>query len=148
MPPTEGPPKGADERVSSEALMEEVRARVRGKFSSVADEREFEAVEELLSRVQRRNLLLGDLVRDGESRRLKTFLRFDSHRRFGWLVNFVKRRILFPLGYWLFEFCRDNFERQEEINRELLASVELLAADNAELRRRVAGLSGGSDDGE
>ncbi len=146
---TGGGVEGGD-RLSTDALMDEVRGRVRRRFSSLADQREFEAVEELISRAQRRSVLLGDLVRDRDDRRLQTFLRFESHRAIGPLVVFVKRRILFPLSYWLFEFCRDNFERQQAVNRELLASVELLAADNAELRRRLAALedeSGADSDG-
>ncbi len=136
---------GDGRQVSTDGLMTEVRGRVRRRFSSLADEEDFEAVEDLLSRAARKKTLLGDLVRDGSQRQLETFIRFESHRRFGPLVVFVKRRILFPLAYWLFEFCRENFERQQAINHELSAAIELLAADNAELRRKLAAIAG--DDG-
>jgi hypothetical protein len=68
--------------------------------------------------------------------RLQTHLRFHSHRAVtGPLVLFAKRRILLPLARWLYEYTVDNFQRQERVNRMLVACVEELAIENARLRR-------------
>ena len=48
---------------------------------------------------------------------------------------FVKRRILLPLTRWLYEYTVDNFQRQERVNRMLVACIEELAIENARLRR-------------
>ena len=53
---------------------------------------------------------------------------------------FVKRRILLPLTRWLYEYTVDNFQRQERVNRMLVACIEELAIENARLRRDLARL--------
>jgi hypothetical protein len=40
-----------------------------------------------------------------------------------------------PLFRWLFEYSRDNFERQRKVNDVLFACVQELAIENARLRR-------------
>ena len=46
-----------------------------------------------------------------------------------------------PLVRWLFEYSRDNFERQQRVNHVLFACVQELAIENARLRRDVQSLS-------
>jgi hypothetical protein len=53
------------------------------------------------------------------------------------VVQFVKRRLLMPMLRWLFEYSRDNFERQRRVNDVLFACVQELAIENARLRRDV-----------
>ena len=50
---------------------------------------------------------------------------------------FVKRRLLMPMLRWMFEYSRDNFERQRRVNDVLFACVQELAIENARLRRDV-----------
>ena len=42
-----------------------------------------------------------------------------------------------PALRWLFEYSRDNFERQRRVNTVLFACVQELAAENARLRREL-----------
>jgi hypothetical protein len=44
-------------------------------------------------------------------------------------VLFLKRRVLLPLTRWLFEYSRDNFERQARVNETLMASIETLVVE-------------------
>ena len=46
-----------------------------------------------------------------------------------------------PVLRWLFEYSRDNFERQRRVNRVLFACVQELALETARLRQeaRLAG---------
>ena len=45
-----------------------------------------------------------------------------------------------PMFRWLFEYSRDNFERQRRVNDVLFACVQELAIENARLRRDVQAL--------
>jgi hypothetical protein len=54
---------------------------------------------------------------------------------------FVKRRLLMPVLRWLFEYSRDNFERQRRLNHVLFACVQELAIETARLRKEVHRLS-------
>ena len=47
------------------------------------------------------------------------------------LIVFVKRRLLMPVFRWLFEYSRDNFERQRRVNQVLFACVQELAIETA-----------------
>jgi hypothetical protein len=47
----------------------------------------------------------------------------------------MKRRFLLPISRWLFEYSRENFRRQQRMNRILLACIEQLAIENARLRQ-------------
>jgi hypothetical protein len=125
--------------------MAEVRSRVAQRLTEGVNGEELRAVLGFQQRVSYRRVPLGSLVGDASSGRLKTFIRFGSHRRFGGWITFVKRRVLFPILYWLFEFARENFVRQESINRSLQLAVEQLAIENEALRTEVLALrSGGS----
>ena len=70
-------------------------------------------------------------------------MRYDSHRpqAAAAAVLFVKRRLLMPLFRWLFEYSRDNFERQRRVNQVLFACVQELALENARLRRDCSAAS-------
>ena len=66
-------------------------------------------------------------------------MHYQSHRESGAAaaVIFVKRRILMPMFRWLFEYSRDNFERQRRVNRVLFACVQELAVETARLRQEL-----------
>lgn len=103
----------------------------------------FAAVDDLLRRAVERDehaILLPDLLDDYEEWRLQTGLRFSSHRPvIGSALVFVKRRLLLPVMRWLFDYSRENFRRQQRMNRILAAAIEELAVENAKLRREIAG---------
>ena len=42
-----------------------------------------------------------------------------------------------PMFRWLFEYSRDNFERQRRVNQVLFACVQELAAETARLRQQL-----------
>jgi hypothetical protein len=69
-------------------------------------------------------------------------MRYSSHRgpASGGAIAFVKRRLLMPVLRWLFEYSRDNFERQRRVNDVLFACVQELAIENARLRRELQAL--------
>ncbi len=46
--------------------------------------------------------------------------------------------MILPLVRWLFEYNRDNFERQRRVNAVLFACVQELAAESARLRQELA----------
>ena len=56
-------------------------------------------------------------------------------------IIFAKRRLLMPVFRWLFEYSRDNFERQRRMNEVLCGCVQELAIETARLRREVRRLS-------
>ena len=78
-------------------------------------------------------LLLPELLGDPATWRLETAIRYDSHRgsAAGGLIIFVKKRLVLPLVRWLFEYSRDNFERQRRVNAVLFACVQELALETA-----------------
>jgi hypothetical protein len=87
-------------------------------------------------------LLLPELLGDPETWRLETAMRYQSHRGgAGPFIIFVKKRILMPVFRWLFEYSRDNFERQRRMNEVLSACVQALAIETARLRQEVRRLS-------
>ena len=128
-------------------LHERVRGRLRERLLSHGASREFEdpalfaEVERILqsaiSTGDARVLLLPELLGDRETWRLQTALRFQSHRASGLasIILFIKRRLLMPILRWLYEYSRDNFERQRRVNDVLFACVQELAIENARLRR-------------
>ena len=81
-------------------------------------------------------LILPELLGEPASWRIETAMRYGSHRGQGAasVVLFVKQRLLMPLFRWLFEYSRDNFERQRRVNLVLFACVQELALENARLR--------------
>jgi hypothetical protein len=107
----------------------------------------FAAVDTVLRRAAARDeqaILLPAHLGDDEEWRLQTGIRLSSHRSLaGPLLVFAKRRMLMPLLRWLLDHNRENFRRQQRLNRLLAACIEELALDNARLRREIAGLQEG-----
>jgi hypothetical protein len=142
--------------VSVDAVMSDLRAQVRerirqhllrhGASNAFEDPVLFAEVEAVLraalDSASPRALLLPELLGDPETWRLQTAMRYQSHRgRVGGVIIFVKRRVLMPVFRWLFEYSRDNFERQRRMNEVLCACVQDLAVETARLRREVRRLS-------
>ena len=130
-------------------LRERVRARLKqrltlhGASPAFDDPELFADVERLLhtsiAEGDGHALLLPDLLGDPDTWRLQTSLQYQSHRGGGAaaLVLFVKRRLIMPVVRWLFEYSRDNFERQRRVNQVLFACIQELAIENAALRREM-----------
>lgn len=137
--------------------MTELRARVRerlrvqiiasGGSRAFDDPALFAEVEALLhtaaSASDTTKLILPELLGDPDSWRLSTSMRYQSHRTKGpaKLLIFLKRYVLMPVFRWLYEYSRDNFERQRRTNQVLFACVQELALEAAQLRREVHRLS-------
>ena len=85
-------------------------------------------------------LVLPELLGDTKTWRLETALHLDSHRgtAAGGAILFFKRRLILPLVRWLFEYNRDNFERQRRVNAVLFACVQELALESARLRQELS----------
>lgn len=143
MPP---PSELSVETITSE-LQERVRERVRqdvlrhGASESLNDAEVFTAVDALLRRAVSRShpssLIMPEALGDPSTWRLDTALRYSSHRggTSASVIVFVKQRVLMPVFRWLFEYSRDNFERQRRVNEILFACVQELAIENARLRQ-------------
>jgi hypothetical protein len=128
-------------------LQERVRARLRERLLSHGASRDFEDpaffadverfFQTAVSTGDAQTLILPELLGDRETWRLQTAMRYQSHRTSGVasLFIFVKRRVMMPVLRWLFEYSRDNFERQRRVNDVLFACVQELAIENARLRR-------------
>jgi hypothetical protein len=139
--------------VSADAVMSELQARVRerlrqhlldhGASRAFEDPDVFADVERLLQTATRTGdadaLMLPELLGDPDSWRLRTAIRYESHRgtAAGGAMVFIKRRLLMPVLRWLFEYSRDNFERQRRVNQVLFACVQELAVETARLRREL-----------
>jgi len=135
-------------------LRQRVRDRLRGELlqqgasRAFAEPGLFAEVDALLRRAAEVGdadaLMLPEVLGDPSSWQLQTAIHYQSHRGPGQAsaIIFVKRRILMPLFRWLFEYSRDNFERQRRVNDILFACVQELAIENARLRRDVKTLSG------
>ena len=128
-------------REIADSVRDELRRRLlaRGGAREYQDVDVFRSVERLLRRAADRpdeNALLPEFLGPESDWRLQTHLRFSSHRRvLGPLIILAKRRIVLPLTRWLYEYTVGNFHRQERLNRMLVACIEELAIENAELRR-------------
>ena len=134
-------------------LHERVRERLRERLLSHGASRDFEDpalfadVERILqsavSTGDAQVMLLPELLGDRDTWRLQTAMRYQSHRASGAasIIIFIKRRVLMPIFRWLFEYSRDNFERQRRVNEVLFACVQELAIENARLRRDMRALS-------
>ena len=149
---------GTHAEVSVDAVMAEVQSRVRerlreqilrhGGSRAFEDPALFAEVESFLftaSDVGGPNaLILPTFLGDPETWRLDTAIRYKSHRggAAASALLFVKRRLLMPVLRWLFEYSRDNFERQRRVNHVLLACVQELAIEQSRLRSEVRRLSG------
>jgi len=134
-------------------LHERVRGRLRERLLSHGASRDFEdpalfaEVERILQSAtvtgDSQVLLLPELLGDRDTWRLQTALRFQSHRASGIasIILFIKRRLLMPIMRWLYEYSRDNFERQRRVNDVLFACVQELAIENARLRRDMRAIN-------
>lgn len=81
--------------------------------------------------------LLSELI-DEREWKVRPAIRFRTHRpRFGKALIFLKRRVVLPVVYWLYEYCADNFRAQRKINSGLMILIETLAQENARLRREM-----------
>lgn len=135
-------------------LHRRVRERMRTQLSdggephAFDDPEVFAEVESLLRAAaatpEARPLILPELLGEPHTWRLSTSMRYQSHRAKGAASAIValKRRVLMPLFRWLFEYSRDNFERQRRTNHVLFACVQELAIESALLRRELRRLSG------
>ena len=148
---------GGDPRVPVDAVMTELHERVRerlraqvvasGGSRAFDDPALFADVEAILhaaaSTSDATKLILPELLGDPDTWRLTTSMRYQSHRAKGpaALFMFLKRRVLMPVFRWLYEYSRDNFERQRRTNQVLFACVQELALESAQLRRDVRRLS-------
>jgi hypothetical protein len=142
-----------------DAVMGEVRARVRARLredlarvdpaSPLLTSHLLDDAEALYRRAleRRRLLMLPALLLDEDEWELNTSLRLTSHRRVtGRVVLFLKRRLVLPIVRWLYEFSRDNFERQARVNDTLMATIETLVVEVVALRREVEALKSGRHD--
>ncbi len=128
------------------ALQAQVREEIRlalvrhGASEAIRDAELFadvdRALREAVTRSHPSALLLPELLGDPASWRLATSMGYTSHRGgvAATAIIFVKRRVLMPIFRWLFEYSRDNFERQQRVNDVLFACVQELAIENAKLR--------------
>ena len=130
-------------------LRQRVRERLRGELlkegasSAFEDPQLFAEVDALLRRAADVSdsdaLLIPEVMGDPVTWRLQTAMHYRSHQTSGRasLIIFFKRRVLMPMFRWLFEYSRDNFERQRRVNQVLFACVQELAAETALLRRQL-----------
>jgi hypothetical protein len=146
-----GPP------VSVDTVMAELQGRVRerlranlldrGASRAFEDPAVFAEVEALFQRAvnttDTSTLILPELLGDPATWRLSIGAPYRSHRSTGAasIILLVKRRIMMPILRWLFEYSRDNFERQRRVNDVLFACVQELAAETTRLRQEVSRLS-------
>jgi hypothetical protein len=151
-------PQGG-EHVRVAPLMEQIESDVRSAIrrrlvergvTAYNDERVFERVHAVLHHAaderDLRALLLPELLGDEREWSLEPNLELSSHRpAAGKAILFAKRRIILPLTRWLFEYSQDNFRRQQQLNKILLACIEELAVENARLRADVDALGGNLD---
>lgn len=145
------PAAGGAAAVSTDVAMDDLRGRVRERLrqdllrhggpAEFDDPALFAEVERILhtavDRGESRALVLPELMGPPETWRLDTAMRWSSHRSSGpaAIIRFVKQRMLMPLFRWMFEYSRDNFERQRRVNLVLFACVQELATETARLRQ-------------
>ena len=145
--------------MSVDAVMADVQDRVRerlrerilrqGASTAFQDAEIFADVERLMLSATETGdasaLLLPELLGEPRAWRVETAMHYQSHRGSGAsaAILFAKRRILMPIFRWLFEYSRDNFERQRRVNQVLFACVQELAVENARLRQDFMRRTGG-----
>jgi hypothetical protein len=145
--------------VSVDAVMAELRKDVRrrlrerlvlhGASTAFMDPALFAEVERLLQSAANTSdpnaSLLPEFLGEPETWRLQTSMQYQSHRTSGIasVLIFVKRQVLMPVLRWLFEYSRNNFERQRHVNQVLFVCIQELAIENARLRRDLRSLAGG-----
>jgi hypothetical protein len=135
--------------VTVERVMKEVEAsarrdrreRLAAGGAGYDDPELFSTVDDVLRRAVERSeraILLPELLPDDEQWRLDTSLRLSSHRPvIGPAIVFAKQRLLLPIVRWLVDYNRENFRKQQRVNRLLAACIEELAIENARLRREL-----------
>jgi hypothetical protein len=141
--------KQMDAPVQTRSVMDRIEREVRDKIrrrvtehggsAEYRDPELFERVWSLLGHAtDGRNLdflLLPELLDESREWDIQTQLSLSSHRpALGPLILLMKRRVLLPLSRWLLEYTRENFRRQQRVNRILFACIEELAIENARLR--------------
>lgn len=140
--------------MATEDLMAEVRARVRAEVRArlvrsgvreFEDEAVFLAAEQLLERaLQQRDrplLLLPELLDDEDDWRVNPSLRLASHRPIaGGAIVWLKQKLVLPVTRWLYDYSRENFARQERLNFVLMACLQQLAIEHAQLAARLEAL--------
>jgi hypothetical protein len=131
-------------------VREAVRRRLLefGGAGDYTDPAVFDRVWSLLARAAgSRNLdvlLLPELLEGNSDWELNSQLTLASHRPvLGPFILLVKRRLLVPLSRWLLDYTRENFRRQQRVNRILFACIEELALENARLRGEIAEVTEG-----
>jgi hypothetical protein len=146
---------GGDGHVAVDAVMDDIRTRVRERLrqdllrhggpGAFEDPELFADVERILhtavDRGESKALVLPELLGPPETWRLDTAMRWSSHRTAGpaALIRFAKQRLLMPVLRWMFEYSRDNFDRQRRVNLVLFACVQELATETARLRHDLRG---------
>ena len=140
--------------IATEDLMAEVRARVRVEVRArlvrsgvreFEDEAVFLAAEQLLERaLQQRDrplLLLPELLDDEDDWRVNPSLRLASHRPIaGGAIIWLKQKLVLPVTRWLYDYSRENFARQERLNFVLMACLQQLTIEHAQLAARLDAL--------
>ncbi len=139
-----------------DTVMAELQERVRGRLGprwgrhgaseALDDPAVLAEIHRILHNAEQRAtpgaLLLPELLGDPVNWRLETAMRYQSHRgAIGSVIIAFKRRMLLPILRWLFEYSRENFERQTRVNQVLFSCVQELAIENAQLRAEMRRLS-------
>ena len=140
--------------VSTEAVMDEVRDRIRadlharlvlqGAGDDFADRAVFDEVDRLFAQamsVEDARALLLPARLEGPWKPVLS-LDFPGHRSklIAAPIRFVKTRFVLPAVRWLYEYSHENFRRQHQLNLALMSIVQTLAADHARLKARLAEL--------
>lgn len=125
--------------------MEQVRQAVLRRLGKGGAEAGAQLIERTLSdAIERRDygrIMMLPLLAEEEHWRLDEPLRLSSHRGvLGQGLIFVKRWLLLPLNRWLYSHVEEKFRRQQLTNELLLALVEELLEQQADLSRAVSGL--------
>jgi hypothetical protein len=138
--------------VDVDAVMAELHSRVRERLRGQLVEAGYEAFDDpslfadvegvlraAVSTPETARLILPELLGEPHTWRLTTKMSYRSHRGAGAAsaILFIKRRLLMPMLRWLYEYSRDNFERQRRTNHVLFACVQELAVEAALLRREL-----------
>lgn len=140
--------------VSTEAVMDEVRARVRaelyarmvhkGSGDDFDSRAVFDAVDELITRALAHDDVNGQIIAARVAPPWQPSLSLDvaSHRAgmAGRTIELAKSRLVMPVVRFLFEHVSENFRRQQRLNLALMACLQTLAADHVRLEARVAAL--------
>lgn len=142
-----GHPPGAGEITADvrERIRERLRLELRrhGASPALDDPGVLDAVEALLRRAAEQQhqgaMVLAEILGDPVGWRLETSLTTRSHRGgpAASVLVFLKSRLVLPVVRWLFEYSRDNFQRQQRVNQVLFAAVQELAIENVRLRAEV-----------